>query len=279
MKVEADRLFHDDATPVAFKPSPNRRPGLSNPSVLVIHYTAGRSAEASINWLLNPVAKASAHLVIGRDGSVTQLVSFGDLAFHAGRSLWNGRAQLNQWSLGIELDNPGRLQRTGQVWRTWFGAKVDDDDVIVARHKHGGPEHGWHVYPDAQLQALTEVATALFAGYPSLREVVGHEDIAPGRKLDPGPAFPMASIRSLLIGREDDDEPEADRLFVCTADLNFRAGPSAQAAKLVEVPLPKGSRVELLQRSGAWCQVEVQTAFAGETGQQGWVHGNFLQRA
>ena len=277
MRIEQHRAVHDDGTACAFVRSPNQGETLEAPSVLVVHYTAGRNAQSSVNWLTNARAKASAHCVIGRDGAITQLVGFDRVAFHAGRSVWNGRPQLNRWSIGIELDNPGPLVRTGQLYRTWFGAAVETDDVFVGRHKHGGPEQGWHVYPTAQLDALVELASALFETYP-LREVVGHEDIAPGRKRDPGPAFPMGNFRSLMLGRatEPDDDGVA---FVTTAAVNFRSGPSTQSPKLVEAPLPKGCRLEVIDRSGGFCLVEVLSEFDGESGQQGWVHGKFLTRA
>jgi N-acetylmuramoyl-L-alanine amidase len=277
MKIEQHRAVQDDGTACSFVRTPNQGDELVAPSVLVVHYTAGRSAESSVGWLTNPRAKASAHCVIARNGAITQLVPFDRVAFHAGRSLWNGQAQLNRWSIGIELDNPGPLVRTGQLYRTWFGAAVAADDVFVGRHKHGGPEQGWHVYPTAQLDALVDLASALFDSYP-LKEVVGHEDIAPGRKRDPGPAFPMGNFRSLLLGRateRDADNPTA----VATAAVNFRSGPSAQSPKLVEAPLPKGTRVEILDRSGPFCHVEVLSEFDGESGQQGWVHGKFLMPA
>ena len=70
-----------------------------------MHYTAGASAESSIDWLTNPDARASAHVLIARDGGITQLVPFDRRAWHAGRSRWKDRTGLNGWSFGIELDN------------------------------------------------------------------------------------------------------------------------------------------------------------------------------
>lgn len=109
--------------------------------------------------------EVSAHALIDRGGSVTQYVSFLDRAWHAGRSSYHGRAACNDFSVGIELE----------------GA----DDVP---------------YEDAQYVALAEVIAALRRAYPSLRKaaVVGHSDIAPGRKTDPGPAFDWPRLQALL---------------------------------------------------------------------------------
>lgn len=95
MKILRHRLQHDDGAPVPFENSPNQRGGL-DAKYLIIHYTAGSSADSSVRWLTNPASEASAHLVIGRDGSITQLVAFDRVAWHAGKSRWHGLASLNK---------------------------------------------------------------------------------------------------------------------------------------------------------------------------------------
>jgi N-acetylmuramoyl-L-alanine amidase len=203
MKIVDHLLFTEDGSPVPQRPSPNHG-GPVTPELLVMHFTAGRSAERSIQWLTNPKAKASAHLVIAEDGQITQLVPFDRVAWHAGKSEWSGRTGVNRFSLGIELANPGNLQRTGSRWRTWFGEVVDEDLVMVARHKNGGPRQGWKVFTAEQLDAAVEVASLLVEAY-GLTEIVGHDDVAPGRKVDPGPAFPMERFRGLVMGRGDEE--------------------------------------------------------------------------
>jgi AmpD protein len=107
----------------------------------------------------------SSHLCISRDGAVTQYVSFNDRAWHAGRSSYNGRSGCNDFSIGIELE----------------GA-----DAVA--------------YEPCQYRALAEVVAALCAAYPSLstERLVGHSDISPGRKTDPGPAFDWPKARRLI---------------------------------------------------------------------------------
>ena len=272
MKITRHRLINDDDTPYPFVQSPNIG-GKVEHKYLVMHFTAGRSAKESVDWLANPAAKASAHLVIGRDGGITQLVPFDRVAWHAGASSWEGLQGLNQYSLGIELDNAGRLTRVGNRWRAWFGAEVDDSQVLEAVHKHESAPSGWHVYTPEQIAAALAVAGLLVERY-ALRDVVGHEDIAPGRKSDPGPAFPMASFRARLLGRAEDQAT----VYETTTELNIRSGPGSQHPTLPGSPLPNKTRVQVLSIQGSWWLVDV----CDEPGQpgdlEGWVHSRYLTR-
>jgi AmpD protein len=109
--------------------------------------------------------RVSSHLVVQRDGALTQYVSFADRAWHAGQSNYHGRAACNDFSVGVELEGPDTLP-----------------------------------YEATQYEALAEVVAALCAAYPRLSadRLVGHSDIAPGRKTDPGPAFDWPRARRLI---------------------------------------------------------------------------------
>jgi N-acetylmuramoyl-L-alanine amidase len=153
---------------------------------LVIHFTSGASAESSIEFWRTPAAKgASAHIVIDRDGTVYQCRPFNQTCGHAGVSAWKGFKGLNSCSIGIELANAGDDEKLAAKWGK-FG--------VTAKHKNGGPLQKWEGYPPAQIGACLAVSEALVARY-NLDDVVGHEDIAPSRKNDPGPAFPMGELR------------------------------------------------------------------------------------
>jgi N-acetylmuramoyl-L-alanine amidase len=274
VRIRRNRLVADDGTPLPYRRSPNQSPGLE-PRYLVVHYTAGASAAGTIDWLTSPAARASAHLVVARDGVITQLVAFDRQAWHAGQSEWQGLAGLNAHSFGIELDNGGPLQqRADGSWTTPFGAPVPPDQVIEAAHRHGGPVRGWQAFSNEQLLAAGEVASLLVRHY-ELVDVLGHDDVAPGRKTDPGPAFPMQTFRSRVLGRADDGALVRPAAQTTTA-LNIRVGPGTQFLKLPASPLPAGTKVELLASEGAWRQVLVLDLVAGEMDLEGWVHGRYL---
>lgn len=277
MKILNHRLVGDDGSPFPYAASPNRG-GEMTPEYLVMHYTAGSSAEGAVSWLCNPAARASAHLVIGRDGGITQLVPFNRVAWHAGQSQWAGRSGLNGFSIGIELDNAGHLERAGGRWLSAASKRVyADDDVLVANHKHdrpGVPPSGWHEYTEAQMDAAGQVGLALMAKY-ALQDVLGHEDIAPGRKSDPGPAFPLASFRARLMGRAD----AGAEVYLTSAELNVRAGPGTEHAILPGSPLPVGTRVAVLERDGLWWRVDVEDGAAGVMDMVGWCHSRYLVKS
>jgi N-acetyl-anhydromuramoyl-L-alanine amidase len=165
-------------------PSPNfgPRPALCEPELLVIHNISlpprcygGDCVERfftnQLDWDEHPYFEeirgfeVSAHLLIQRTGEILQFVDFAERAWHAGLSCYEGRDNCNDFSIGIELEG------------------VDDES-----------------YTDAQYAALAAVTALLIAHYPAMaaHKVVGHSDIAPGRKTDPGPAFDWARFRRQL---------------------------------------------------------------------------------
>lgn len=176
---------------------PNKGGKLKAPTLIVIHYTAGRSAEGSAAWLCDPAAKASAHVVVGRDGKIIQLVPFDTVAWHAGPSIWKGKPKCNNFSIGIEMDNVGFLEKQPDgTWRSMsLGLDIPTEQVMEAQCK------GWQIYTVPQLTAVTELCRELISVYPSLVEVAGHQDVCdpPGRKSDPGPAFNMSSFRVTIF--------------------------------------------------------------------------------
>jgi N-acetylmuramoyl-L-alanine amidase len=199
MKIANHRLIDGEA--VTFAATANQSVGI-RPLYLVMHYTAGLGLDGTVAWLRNPAAKASAHLVIGRDGRIVQMVAFNRKAWHAGLSRWGDIEGLNAYAIGIELDNAGRLQRRGDgAWvHPASGRVVPASDVIEAQHKAEARPAGWHAFTAAQLSAAATVARVLHGRYGFI-DVLGHDDIAPGRKVDPGPAFPMGSFATQVMGR------------------------------------------------------------------------------
>jgi N-acetylmuramoyl-L-alanine amidase len=129
------------------------------------------------------------------------------------------------------------------------------------------------LYPEKQIETAVELASLLVKTY-NLLDVIGHEDISPGRKFDPGPAFPMESFKSKVMGRQSDSPP----LYLTADVLNIRSGPGTQNAPVTGSPLPKATRVEVFQTQSVWRFVHVRDTVNGNAGMQGWVHGQYLVR-
>jgi N-acetylmuramoyl-L-alanine amidase len=267
MRINDADLLESTQGEVEIARSPNHG-GMIVPEYLVIHYTAGRSGSSSVEHFLNPQAKASAHIVLDRTGKVWQLVPFRIRAWHAGVSSWAGRHGLNDFSIGIEIDNAGRLQKIGSKYQAWFGGSYEEDVVIHARHKNEQSEFPWHAYTENQLGVLMKLCRLLVDRY-QLKDVVGHDDIAPGRKPDPGPAFAMNSFRSALFGRGDLVTAESEYIVSVPA-LNLRGGPGTDFPVLKT--LTAQTRVSLLEMRSLWAKVVLLEGSQTE----GWVRNSFV---
>lgn len=277
MKVTAShRLQGDGAQAVTFTATTNMGGELSGgaPRFLIVHYTAGGTASGAISWFKTPGSSASAHLVIDHTGAITQCVPFNRVAWHAGRSAWQGTVGLNSHSVGIEIVNWGLLRGEPGAWRSATGRHLPDDRVLRARHKNFDPAitHGWEVFDEAQIEATEQAALAIVRHYGIPEShVLGHDDIAPGRKQDPGPAFDLDRLRGRLFGRAEG----GDDLYrvVSGTGLNLRTAPDRNAA-LIET-LADGARLRRIGQSGIWFEVNSLTP-AGQEDKTGWVHSRFL---
>jgi N-acetylmuramoyl-L-alanine amidase len=272
MKILNHRVHSTEAAEIPYIRSPNVG-GTLDPKYLVMHYTAGQTAEGAVSWLTNKISKASAHLVVGRDGEVTQLVRFNRIAMHCGPSHWDGLTGMSRYSIGIELDNAGRLKRSGGKWLAWFGKEYEDDDVLQFAHKYDTKLFGWHTYTKKQINAALEIGSTLFEKY-DLLDVVGHDDISPKRKWDPGPAFPMHSFRSRIVGREEDEAPKYEAMRT----LNVREGPGYLHSRIIGVPIPKGTIMEVVDTHGNWSFVDVLDEVDGDMDIEGWVFSRYIRR-
>lgn len=148
------------------RPSPNfdERADGAEIDMLVLHYTGMPTGDAAIEWLTHPASRVSAHYLIDEDGTVLRMVDEDKRAWHAGVSHWAGRDNVNECSIGIELVNPGH-------------------------------EWGYRPFPEAQMAALEVLATDIRARHGIVpTRVVGHADVAPQRKTDPGELFDWARL-------------------------------------------------------------------------------------
>ncbi len=182
--VEKHILYGENGKPVDFIRTPNKSGNL-NPSYLIMHYTANTSFRNTVKWFSKRRAKVSSHLVIGRDGKICQMVPFNRIAWHAGESKWGELESLNRHSIGIELINAGKLERQDDNWLSWEGKLIPDREVDILLHKNESTATGWHKYSKKQISMSIKVACALHEEY-TFRGILGHDDIAPERKIDPG---------------------------------------------------------------------------------------------
>jgi N-acetylmuramoyl-L-alanine amidase len=254
MQIANNKLTGDQAR---FQLSPNhgaafKAPG---PDTLVIHFTAGASLESSVRSLSDPASKASAHVVVGRDGKIVQLVPFDTVAWHAGVSSFQGRTGFNRFSIGIEIDNAGRLTQTASGdFVTWFMKPIAKADAVQAVHRNESAATWWHAYTETQIDRVFELCALLIGTY-DIKLIVGHEEITPGRKTDPGPAFPLDRLRDRLLGTHRNEEGAADLAAgVITASLlNARAEPSTSASVLGT--LPRGTPVQVVESRRGWLRI------------------------
>lgn len=182
---------------IPFIASPNfsSRKGIEV-DMVVVHYTASASLETTVNWFENPVADASAHYVIDRDGKVVQMVKEEDKAWHAGRSEWEGQSDCNRFSIGIELVNWGELKMMGGKYYSWPGEYTNEYKGAKPIESEGGY---WEPYMDRQYEVLTTLTTKIIRRYKvPLKRILGHCHVAPGRKVDPGPHFDWARFRRAI---------------------------------------------------------------------------------
>lgn len=245
------------------------------PKIVVMHYTAGASARSSAEWFRNPQNKSSsAHVVIERDGTIIQCVDFRKVAWHAGVSRWRDIVGLNRHSIGIELANFGWLRQSGNQWVTFSGKPVANP--FVGRHRNGNPDGstrpiGWEPFPEEQFEAARGLVEALMAEY-GISEIVGHDDIAPVRKSDPGPAFDMVRFRTCLL---DPRKSNGDNIGVVSSPsgLNLRTGPGTTFAAVVT--LKDKTKLQLLGQDGNWLEV-TSLASNGNPDKTGWVHKAYV---
>ncbi|MGX8013157.1 peptidoglycan recognition protein family protein [Mesorhizobium sp. ORM8.1] len=140
------------------------------PDMIVLHYTGMASGAGAEAWLCNPQSEVSSHYLVHEDGRIIQMVREQDRAWHAGKSSWFGRTDINSCSVGIEIANPGHSL-------------------------------GYKAFPKRQIEAVTSLCAGIVGRYliPAER-VLAHSDVAPGRKVDPGEKFPWKALFAAGVG-------------------------------------------------------------------------------
>ncbi len=153
-------------------PSPNfnERADGKKPSILILHYTDTQTTFDALKILQSAERKVSSHYLVGDDGQVLRLVPEEMRAWHAGKSWWEGAEDINSLSIGIEIQNPGH-------------------------------SFGYVPFPDVQMNAVVELTREIVKRHKILPyHVLGHSDVAPGRKQDPGYLFPWKRLAEAGVG-------------------------------------------------------------------------------
>ena len=278
MKIIGHRLT-GGPSPIVYKESPNHG-GTLSPTLIVLHDTAsGLTSEGPVSWLTDPASRVSAHLVVARNGSVTQLVPFDVVAWHAGKSSWKGRSGCNTFSVGIEIVNPGEMTLHASS-KSAIGPDRKNYDLLQynirpAKDAHH-PEAYWMDYTAEQIEAITAICLALRDSYP-ITAITTHWEIAPGRKVDTNPFFPLEHVRNHLFGGHNEDGPPS---VVTIVAASLRRWPSYADNIISELPV--GLPLEPLRsgefvnggRAESWTLVRDRATLA-----EGWINDAYLSHA
>lgn len=256
---------------ISFQESPSHGATL-NPDSIIIHYTAGPSLESAVRTIMDPTKKVSAHLAVDYDGAIVQLVPFSVVAWHAGKSSYGGRDGFNKYSIGIEIVNAGRLEKSGDKYYSWFGKAYQEAEVFYGVHRNETAPTYWHRYTEAQIERVEEVCNLLVKEY-GITLILGHEEISPGRKIDPGPAFPLDKLRTRIFNIDRDQDEPIEELYpmagtVIASKLNIRSDPSLTGAAIAN-PLEQGKKVKIMEKAGKWYRVVTEI--------EGWVSGEYVK--
>lgn len=283
-RIENNKLYGDG---VDHKSTTKKSSGSLKPKFLVIHYTASTNYDSDVRVLSGSnKPNVSCHLVIGPNGEVTQVGDFTDKLWHAGKSEYNGYSYLNGYSIGIEVTCPGWVRKSGFGYVDYAGRRVKNGSpwkIIEAKHKNGTThEKYWALFTEAQIEKVKEIGSLLMDHY-GLEEAVGHDDIAPSRKVDPGPCCPDV-IFNFLNGNTEHESADAEIHYdsketsksskeymvvnVGTGGLNFRDSPNGYKKGV----LPEDTVVKMINEEGSWMKVETPAGYTG------WVSSGYLKK-
>jgi N-acetylmuramoyl-L-alanine amidase len=162
--------FLPDEPSAEVRVSPNFGPRREKPDMIVLHYTGMKTGAGAEAWLCDPASEVSSHYLVHEDGRMVQMVRESDRAWHAGKSSWFGRSDINSCSVGIEIVNPGHSL-------------------------------GYRNFPKRQIDAVIDLCNGIVQRHSiPARRMLAHSDVAPGRKIDPGEKFPWKALFEAGVG-------------------------------------------------------------------------------
>lgn len=210
--------FSADYHAATVVPSPNHgeRAGVAAPDMIILHYTGMPDDMGALRWLCSEESQVSSHYLVHRDGSVVQMVPENRRAWHAGKSFWAGETDINSRSIGIEIANAG--------------------------HTGGLPD-----FPDEQIKSVIELCLDCGRRHNiAAPRVLGHSDVAPVRKVDPGEKFPWPVLHAAGVGHLVEPAPVVGGRF-------FQRGDTGQPVEALQSMLSLyGYGVEI---TGDFCDV------------------------
>lgn len=256
------------------------------PEIVILHDTASPLTKGNAaGYLRNNDARVSVHFIVERDGTIQQQVPTNRRANHAGQSSYHGRKWCNAFSIGIEIVNPGKMIAEKSGARAWWGQLFEWDVYELAQTSTA--EHGsgaWMHYTSAQITAVLQLLEALFRGIPTLKDITTHWYVAPGRKVDTNPLFPLQHIRAKVLGRDDPAEAAADdasapidvgrrAVIRATSGLNMRRWPSFNPNVILTIP--NGTEVPVLREGDFSGRTWLRVLYAG---QEGWIVADYAEQ-
>lgn len=215
MEIKNNRL---EGEGIKHLKSPNTSGNIKQIKLGIIHDDSGASMAGTESWIMNPSAKVSYHVLIGKKGEVTQFVDFNKKAWHAGKSSWKGLNNINDYGIGVSMQN---------------------------RNKEP--------YTEAQIAKAIEVCEVINRHY-KIEEWTGHKNISPGRKTDPHDGFPWGKFRDGIQNQSNLDAAKSTKKVTASV-LNMRSGPGTNFSVVEQ--LSSGTDVHVLSESNGWLEVLV----------------------
>lgn len=250
-----DHLLRDDNGRVEYIHCDKSNPNV-NQKYLIMHCTAtATSMENLVASFLRDELEVSIHLIIGRDGKVVQLVPFNRRAWHANPGYWGEiPGNMNSWSLGIELVNAGYLEENDEGEWHLNGVVIPENDRVLKQHPLDNVPKWWQIYPQVQVETALEVTELLFENYPTLIDVLSHDEVNPKDRRDPGPAFDMQRFHAKIISL--DDRFPITRIHVTERFSRLYVAPGV-ANETIGDGLPKNIPLGILKEENGWSHVQV----------------------